>query len=33
MHGEPETQRVLKCALAESDIEAAVPAHGERIQL
>ncbi|MCE8010469.1 MBL fold metallo-hydrolase RNA specificity domain-containing protein [Billgrantia desiderata] len=33
VHGEPETQQVLKGALAESGIEAEIPVYGGRIQL
>ncbi|UYG02670.1 MBL fold metallo-hydrolase [Halomonas sp. LR3S48] len=33
VHGEPETQQVLKSALAESGIEAEIPAFGDRIEL
>lgn len=33
VHGEPETQQVLREALAESGIEAEVPAYGDCIQL
>ena len=33
VHGEPETQKVLQAALAESEIEAEIPAYGDRIEL
>ncbi|TDB02526.1 MBL fold metallo-hydrolase RNA specificity domain-containing protein [Halomonas marinisediminis] len=33
VHGEPETQKVLQAALAESDIEAQIPGYGDRIEL
>ncbi|MDI5934707.1 MBL fold metallo-hydrolase RNA specificity domain-containing protein [Halomonas kalidii] len=33
VHGEPGTQQVLKAALAESSIEAEVPAYGDRIEI
>lgn len=33
VHGEPQTQQVLQSALAASDIEAEIPAYGDRIEL
>ncbi|MDZ7853742.1 MAG: MBL fold metallo-hydrolase RNA specificity domain-containing protein [Halomonas sp.] len=33
VHGEPGAQQALQAALAESDIEAEIPAYGERIEL
>ncbi|MDI5986249.1 MBL fold metallo-hydrolase [Halomonas sp. M4R5S39] len=33
VHGEPGTQHVLKAALAESGIEAEIPAYGDRIEI
>ncbi|MFQ3787926.1 MBL fold metallo-hydrolase RNA specificity domain-containing protein [Halomonas sp. A29] len=33
VHGEPEAQKTLKTALADSGIEAEIPAHGDQIQL
>ncbi len=33
VHGEPGTQQVLKAALAESGIEAEIPAFGDRIEI
>ncbi|WP_404298459.1 MBL fold metallo-hydrolase RNA specificity domain-containing protein [Halomonas sp.] len=33
VHGEPGTQEVFKAALAESGIEAEIPAYGDRIEL
>src|SRR5690554_5093793 len=33
VHGEPETQEAFKAALAESGIEAEIPAYGDRIEL
>ncbi|WP_111413917.1 MBL fold metallo-hydrolase RNA specificity domain-containing protein [Billgrantia lactosivorans] len=33
VHGEPDTQKILKSALAASGIEAEIPAYGDRVEL